>query len=232
VPRNYVSLQPKPPISFNPSGSYHFVRVTCSGKCYSASPPRSRFFCSALAFSTACAVPCATPSVPQEQAWPYSVVPEQATAGQATAGQKTLEYLEHTNLFIVPLDNERRWYRYHHLFGDLLLTPVKNCALPAETKGPVRRLLDLLGNVLAKAEPKCFIRLFVDEGNQMAELLSDAAARGIRTDYIHKLLAAFAMETKEQEPTTSVPVGSSLVEPLSPRKLEVLGLIAQGLSNQ
>ena len=31
-----------------------------------------------------------------------------------------LEYLEHSNLFIVPLDNERRWYRYHHLFADLL----------------------------------------------------------------------------------------------------------------
>ena len=31
-----------------------------------------------------------------------------------------LEYLEHANLFIVPLDDERRWYRYHHLFADLL----------------------------------------------------------------------------------------------------------------
>src|SRR5262249_46224083 len=36
------------------------------------------------------------------------------------SGQATLEYLEHANLFIVPLDNERRWYRYHHLFADLL----------------------------------------------------------------------------------------------------------------
>lgn len=35
-------------------------------------------------------------------------------------GQSTLEYLEHANLFIIPLDNERRWYRYHHLFADLL----------------------------------------------------------------------------------------------------------------
>ncbi|MFC1975762.1 hypothetical protein ACFLXQ_05145, partial [Chloroflexota bacterium] len=35
-------------------------------------------------------------------------------------GQATLEMLEHANLFIVPLDDERRWYRYHHLFGDLL----------------------------------------------------------------------------------------------------------------
>ena len=34
--------------------------------------------------------------------------------------QAILEYLERTNLFITPLDNERRWYRYHHLFADLL----------------------------------------------------------------------------------------------------------------
>jgi len=38
----------------------------------------------------------------------------------STPGQGVLEYLEHANLFIVPLDNERHWYRYHHLFGDLL----------------------------------------------------------------------------------------------------------------
>ena len=35
-------------------------------------------------------------------------------------GKKPWKYLEHANLFIVPLDNERRWYRYHHLFADLL----------------------------------------------------------------------------------------------------------------
>ena len=36
------------------------------------------------------------------------------------SGQETLEYLEQANLFIIPLDNERRWFRYHHLFTDLL----------------------------------------------------------------------------------------------------------------
>ena len=35
-------------------------------------------------------------------------------------GQEILEYLERANLFIVSLDNERRWYRYHHLFAELL----------------------------------------------------------------------------------------------------------------
>ena len=34
--------------------------------------------------------------------------------------QTVLERLETTNLFLIPLDNQRRWYRYHHLFADLL----------------------------------------------------------------------------------------------------------------
>ncbi|MCP5012109.1 MAG: tetratricopeptide repeat protein, partial [Aestuariibacter sp.] len=34
--------------------------------------------------------------------------------------QQLLEYLDHANLFMVPLDNRRQWYRYHHLFADLL----------------------------------------------------------------------------------------------------------------
>jgi LuxR family maltose regulon positive regulatory protein len=35
-------------------------------------------------------------------------------------GQEALEYLEHANLFVIPLDEDRRWYRYHHLFTDVL----------------------------------------------------------------------------------------------------------------
>lgn len=38
----------------------------------------------------------------------------------SAAGQETLEHLERANLFVIPLDNERRWYRYHHLFAELL----------------------------------------------------------------------------------------------------------------
>lgn len=34
--------------------------------------------------------------------------------------QMMLEELERANLFLIPLDDERRWYRYHHLFADLL----------------------------------------------------------------------------------------------------------------
>jgi LuxR family transcriptional regulator, maltose regulon positive regulatory protein len=34
--------------------------------------------------------------------------------------QQILEFIERTNLFLVPLDDERIWYRYHHLFADLM----------------------------------------------------------------------------------------------------------------
>jgi LuxR family maltose regulon positive regulatory protein len=35
-------------------------------------------------------------------------------------GQEMLQGLEHANLFLVPLDDQRQWYRYHHLFADVL----------------------------------------------------------------------------------------------------------------
>jgi len=43
----------------------------------------------------------------------------EAVTGQS-GGQNMLERLERANLFLVPLDDERRWYRYHHLFVELL----------------------------------------------------------------------------------------------------------------
>ena len=36
-------------------------------------------------------------------------------------GQSNLEWLEAENLFLVPLDNQREWYHFHHLFQELLV---------------------------------------------------------------------------------------------------------------
>jgi LuxR family maltose regulon positive regulatory protein len=46
--------------------------------------------------------------------------PEGHGAEEAGRAQEILEGLDHANLFLVPLDAERRWYRYHPLFADLL----------------------------------------------------------------------------------------------------------------
>ena len=46
-------------------------------------------------------------------------------------GQATLAYLERANLFLVPLDDERRWYRYHHLFAELLRQRLRQQPTPS-----------------------------------------------------------------------------------------------------
>ncbi len=43
-----------------------------------------------------------------------------AAVTQMPHAQEILERLEHDNLFVVPLDDQRHWYRYHHLFADVL----------------------------------------------------------------------------------------------------------------
>ena len=52
-------------------------------------------------------------------------------------GAAMLETLERTNLFMVPLDDQRRWYRYHHLFADMLAARLRDEA--PDTIAPLHR---------------------------------------------------------------------------------------------
>lgn len=63
-----------------------------------------------------------------------------AVAG-ATGSALVLEELERSNLFLVPLDSRREWYRYHHLFGELLRHELMLSA-PGELPGLHRRAAD------------------------------------------------------------------------------------------
>jgi len=91
----------------------------------------------------------------------------------------------------------------------------------------------VLEKALTLAEPGGFIRTFVDEGPPMARLLYLALEKGIFPDYVRKLLAAFPVEKSEQVPQLHPQSQESdWVEPLSDRELEVLHLIAEGLSRQ
>ena len=106
-------------------------------------------------------------------------------------------------------------------------------AVALQAHGDKDKAVHLLLDALALAEPGGFIRLFVDEGLPMAHLLSEAAAIGRMPDYTGKLLAIFKAEEQKREDTSyRPPPAQPLLEPLSPRELEVLHLMAQGLSNQ
>jgi LuxR family maltose regulon positive regulatory protein len=100
--------------------------------------------------------------------------------------------------------------------------------------GELEKAVEVLGEALALAEPGGFVRIFVDEGIPMARLLAEAARRGIKRAYASTLIAARDAEKQGSAGESTLrPVAppQHLVEPLSQRELEVLQLIAQGLSN-
>ena len=101
-------------------------------------------------------------------------------------------------------------------------------ALAHQEQGDTPRALDSLERALTLAEPEGYVRVFVDEGQPMADLLRAAAKEGIAPAYVRHLRAAFG-ETVE---TASIrePVAQPLVEPLSERELEVLRLLRSDLN--
>ena len=58
-------------------------------------------------------------------------------------GAETLVRLERSNAFVIPLDRDARWYRYHHLFGDLIEAELRHTR-PAEEDRLHRRAFEWL----------------------------------------------------------------------------------------
>ncbi len=111
-------------------------------------------------------------------------------------------------------------------------------AIAYHAQGNLPAALMSLQHALALAEPEGYVRMFLDEGPSMMQLLREAAAREIMPDYTAKLLAAFEAEQKRsagESPlpdwqSQSSPVLQPLIEPLSQRELEVLRLLKTELS--
>ena len=110
-------------------------------------------------------------------------------------------------------------------------------ALAHHAQGDIPRALVPLQRALTLAEPQGYLRIFLDEGPPMSQLLAAAAAQGIMPNYVRSLLSAFPSPRPEQPATSKTKSDirypkSEIVEPLSDRELEVLQLIAEGLSNR
>ncbi len=119
-------------------------------------------------------------------------------------------------------------------------------ALAHQTQGNILAALMPLERALTLAEPEGYVRIFVDEGPPMAVLLAKlhersrkrprAASTNVPLAYIDLLRAAVRGERVQEgtspaassAPTTAQP----LLDPLTERELEVLRLIAAGLSNR
>jgi LuxR family maltose regulon positive regulatory protein len=92
--------------------------------------------------------------------------------------------------------------------------------------------LPFLSEALTWGEPEGFVRSFLDEGESLVPLLRHAATEGIAPHYVKKLLAAFAVDARRRAGEKPPALAQPLIEPLSDRELEVLRLVAEGLSNR
>jgi LuxR family maltose regulon positive regulatory protein len=104
--------------------------------------------------------------------------------------------------------------------------------LVLQVEGDITQAMTTLERALTLAESEGFIRIFVDEGPPMARLLYEALSRGIAPDYVRRLLAAFPVaEPERADLSETQALKSKMIESLSERELEVLQLIAEGLTN-
>ena len=103
-------------------------------------------------------------------------------------------------------------------------------ALAYHAQGNLPAALSSLQRALALAEPEGYVRMFLDEGSSMMQLLREAAAREIMPGYTGKLLAAFEAERRKSEDKPGKAPAQNLIEPLSQRELEVLKLLRSDLS--
>jgi LuxR family maltose regulon positive regulatory protein len=105
-------------------------------------------------------------------------------------------------------------------------------ALAFQSVGDTNQALEWLKQAFTHAEAGGFLRIFVDEGQEMGRLLYQALDNGIAPNYVQRLLAAFSSEETEIDtPTVPQVSDASYIEPLSEREIEVLQLIAEGLTN-
>jgi LuxR family transcriptional regulator, maltose regulon positive regulatory protein len=118
-------------------------------------------------------------------------------------------------------------------------------ALAWQADGESDHAVETLTRALTLAQPQSYVRTFADEGRPLGELLARVALMDTEiSSYAAQLLAAFdAAETavastpgpsSAEKASTSVPADLAqwLAEPLSERELEVLTLVAQGLTNR
>jgi LuxR family maltose regulon positive regulatory protein len=113
----------------------------------------------------------------------------------STGGRAMLEGLERANLFLVPLDDRRQWYRYHHLFADVLRAHLE-ADRPEEIPRLHRRAADWFD---AAGEPVPAVRHALAAGDlDRAAGLVEAAVPALGRDRAEATLRAWVDEFPDE----------------------------------
>ncbi|MFN8483213.1 MAG: LuxR C-terminal-related transcriptional regulator [Anaerolineae bacterium] len=162
----------------------------------------------------------------------FSEAPELAqakillTRGSKGAAREALEHLTHLEGLARSFSNTRR-----------LIDIQAASALAYARLGLTAEALIRLKEAVALGEPGRFTRTFLDFGPDMARLLGELARRGPASDYVVYLLRQFAASPSLNIVADRVTVRqqhaqSQLIEPLTEREMDVLGLLVQRQSYQ
>jgi len=158
----------------------------------------------------------------QPAAMPFFYVPQLTLAkallaGADSAGRESLaQYLRELRKCAVASHNDF-----------VLITVLALEGIFHASRGDEQAAFASLARSLSLAQPSGFIRLYVDLGPHMQELLrrfAQADGRSIHADYVARILAAYEPSRMRHNLT--------LIEPLTERELQVLDLLARRLSNK
>lgn len=129
-----------------------------------------------------------------------------------SGGNVMLEALDRANLFVVPLDDKRQWYRYHHLFADVLYT-----RLLAEQPDQVAELhRRASGWYDENGEPSAAIRHALAGGDveraaDLVELAIPALRKGRKEATIRDWLRAVPDDVVRARPALAVAMAGALL---------------------
>lgn len=149
------------------TGSHHYVVDYLVEEVLDRQPPRLReFLIKTSVLESVCAALC------------------EAVTGE-DGGQAALERLEQANLFLFPLDDERRWYRYHPLFADVLRSRLRQ-VYPEQMETLHRRASQWYEQ---NGDPDRSIEhaLSAHDWARAASLMDAASETAFRQDAVYKL---------------------------------------------
>jgi LuxR family maltose regulon positive regulatory protein len=111
-------------------------------------------------------------------------------------------------------------------YGLVVIDTLTALAAPCETLA-----VDHLTQALERAQPEGYLRTFVDVGPVLEPILKVAARQGRNPVYVGKILAVIQSDISETDHRV-IPSAAKMIEPLTDREMEVLRLVAAGMTNR
>lgn len=159
--------------------------------------------------------------------------------GECSDSMRVITELEASDLFLVPLDNHRTWYRYHDLFRQFLLFLAQQGSPTERTACCERALFWLQENgYYVDAMELCIQHELWDQARALLNdewLQMEEGAAGNKAYWLSRMPKAEGDSPAIQSQAVTVVVSeetADVVEPLTRREQAVLELISQGLSNK